>query len=170
MDNLLSYIDIFEYCNCNCSEKEYTCYRKKDFISCRYRDLIIKQCPYLNILLDSKCSFNLIEKPTEYSLCDNKDQYIKIFKFVIVLVSKQDEYNELAKIAGVICIIFITLTNMKYNNMPKHIFHSKFDEIILHQKEHIINPLSNTYKMTTNFHKSSINDCIETINNWKEYI
>ncbi len=168
MDNLLSYIDIFEYCSC--TEIEYKCYKKNDFIKCRYKDFILKLCPYLNILIEPTSKFNLIEKPTEYSSCDNSEQYKKIFKFLTVLISKQDEYCELSKTVGMVCIVYITLTNIKYNVIPKAVFHVKLDEIIIQQKENIKSSLCNLYKMTRNFNKSCIIECINTIDKWKEYI
>lgn len=173
MDNLLSYIEMSNYSihlTCLCNETDYLCFRRDDFIKCCNKKTLLELCPYLNILIDPKIKYNLIEKPEKYSSCDNSTQYYKIIKFLLFLISKQDIYFEMSKIIGVMCIFYIVLTNINYNIIPKTVFYEKLDLVITNQEEHITNPFSNKYKITNNFNKSSVADFIETINNWKKYI
>jgi hypothetical protein len=170
MDNLLSYIDFFTPSNCHCTDKEYSCYKKNDFIKCKYKDILIKKCPYINILLDNSSKYDLIEKPIDISSCDDVEEYKIILQFLIKLIAKQDEYIELSKIVGFMCIFYIRLTNIKYNIIPKSILYEKLDLIIQLQKEHINNKSCNTYNMTQHFNKYSISEFINIITKWKEYI
>ncbi len=176
MDFLLSYDDIIliqpiNICKCKCTSEEYKCYKKSDFINCMYKNNIINKCPYINILLDDSLKYDLIEKPTDYSLCDSPKEFAAILNFLTKLTYKQSDYHEFSKTVGVICVFYVILTNLKYNIFKSPMLYNKIDLIIENQEEYATyNSNSNNYSMTKNFNKYSINEFIEIIKKWKEYI